>query len=60
MAIQHKQNEKTWTTRFKHLKASGFTKQQAEVVFEVLQDCRAFHYDWVEQSAKKQFEEVFK
>jgi hypothetical protein len=51
-------NKLVWSRRFATLKAEGLTNKQLDAVFIVLEQSRAFHYRWIEYSAKRQLEKV--
>jgi len=47
-----------WTVRFRKLRKEGLDAVQMEEVWKILSETKAFHYQWLEHSAREQFDEV--
>ena len=50
---------KTWTERWRELHEGGLSTEQALLVYQLLDDCRAFGSERVAESALHQLLEVF-
>lgn len=51
--------ERVWTRRWKSLRAAGLTAEQAELVYDLMNETHTFGYEWLAVSAWRQLVEVY-
>jgi hypothetical protein len=57
--LARKGEGRVWTHNWKTLKDAGVTKEQALVVWKMLDDNGSFRYQWLADSAYRQLEDVY-
>jgi hypothetical protein len=51
--------EGVWKRRWERLREAGITFEQAKIVYRVLDETRAFGYQWTADTAYKDLEEAY-
>ena len=51
--------EGVWKRRWERLREAGLTFEQAQIVYRVLDETRAFGYQWTADTAYKDLEEAY-